>query len=242
MLLRAGAAHVTAIDVGYGQLAWSLRSDPRVTAMDRVNVRGLRTGQLGYAPDLVTADLSFISLTLVLPALAACAAPDADFLLLVKPQFEAGKEKVGAGGVVRDPATREAAVTRVARSAGENGLGVMGVTASPLPGPAGNVEYFLWLRRGAPALDDAAVSTGDRGGTPLMSGPMNTKRTVLVVVHTGRKEALRSARQVVEMLTRAAMVVRVLAPEADDLGCAGVDVVPAAGGGAGRGGRDRGRR
>ena len=115
VLLRAGAAHVTAIDVGYGQLAWSLRSDPRVTAMDRVNVRGLRTGQLGYAPDLVTADLSFISLTLVLPALAACAAPDADFLLLVKPQFEAGKEKVGAGGVVRDPATREAAVTRVAR-------------------------------------------------------------------------------------------------------------------------------
>ena len=157
VLLRAGAAHVTAIDVGYGQLAWSLRSDPRVTAMDRVNVRGLRTGQLGYAPDLVTADLSFISLSLVLPALAMCAAPDADFLLLVKPQFEAGKEKVGAGGVVRDPATREAAVTRVARCAGEHGLGVMGVTASPLPGPAGNVEYFLWLRRGAPALDEAAV-------------------------------------------------------------------------------------
>ena len=158
VLLRAGAAHVTAVDVGYGQLAWPLRTDPRVTVMDRVNVRGLRPGQLGYAPDLVTADLSFISLTLVLPALAACAAPGADFLLLVKPQFEAGKGKVGTGGVVRDPATRQEAVTRVARCAGAHGLGVMGVTASPLPGPAGNVEYFLWLRGGAPPLDTTAVS------------------------------------------------------------------------------------
>ena len=158
VLLRAGAAHVTAVDVGYGQLAWSLRTDPAVTVMDRVNVRGLRPGQLEYAPDLVTADLSFISLTLVLPALAACAAPDADFLLLVKPQFEAGKGKVGTGGVVRDPATRQEAVTRVARCAGEHDLGVMGVTASALPGPSGNVEYFLWLRRGAPPLDEAAAA------------------------------------------------------------------------------------
>jgi 23S rRNA (cytidine1920-2'-O)/16S rRNA (cytidine1409-2'-O)-methyltransferase len=158
VLLRAGAAHVIAADVGYGQLAWRLRTDPRVTTMDRVNVRGLQPGQLSYAPDLVTADLSFISLTLVLPALAACAASTADFVFLVKPQFEAGKGKVGSGGVVRDRATREEAVTRVAHCAGEHGLGVMGVTASPLPGPAGNVEYFLWLRRGAPPLDAAAVS------------------------------------------------------------------------------------
>ncbi len=158
VLLRAGAAHVIAVDVGYGQLAWSLRTDPRVTAMDRVNVRDLRPGQLGYAPDLVTADLSFISLTLVLPVLTACAAPEADFLVLVKPQFEAGKGKVSAGGVVRDPATREEAVTRVARGGAEHGLGVMGVTASPLPGPAGNVEYFLWLRRGAPPFDPAAAT------------------------------------------------------------------------------------
>ncbi len=158
VLLRAGAAHVIALDVGYGQLAWSLRTDPRVTVMDRVNVRGLRPGQLEYAPDLVTADLSFISLTLVLPAIAACAAPDADFLLLVKPQFEAGRGKVGTGGVVRDPPTRQEAVTRVARCASDHDLGVMGVTASPLPGPSGNVEYFLWLRRGAPPLDDAAAA------------------------------------------------------------------------------------
>ncbi len=164
VLLRAGAAHVIAADVGYGQLAWRLRTDPRVTAMDRVNVRNLRPGQLSYAPGLVTADLSFISLTLVLPALAACAAAGADFVLLVKPQFEAGKGKVGAGGVVRDRATREEAVTRVARCGAGHGLGVMGVTASPLPGPAGNVEYFLWLRRGAPPLDAAAVSRAVRDG------------------------------------------------------------------------------
>jgi 23S rRNA (cytidine1920-2'-O)/16S rRNA (cytidine1409-2'-O)-methyltransferase len=151
VLLRAGAAHVVAVDVGYGQLAWSLRTDPRVTVMDRVNVRTL--AQVTPVPDLVVADLSFISLTLVLPALAACAAADADFVLLVKPQFEVGKGRVGAGGVVREATDRSAAIEKVAGAAAELGLGVRGVTASPLPGPAGNVEYFLWLRRGAPALD-----------------------------------------------------------------------------------------
>jgi 23S rRNA (cytidine1920-2'-O)/16S rRNA (cytidine1409-2'-O)-methyltransferase len=164
VLLRAGAAHVTAVDVGYGQLAWSLRTDPRVTVMDRVNVRGLLPGQLSGAPDLVTADLSFISLTLVLPALAACAAPDADFLLLVKPQFEAGRGNVGAGGVVRDPAVRQEAVAKVARCADDHGLGVLGVAASTLPGPAGNVEYFLWLRRGAPPLDADQLRAAIAGG------------------------------------------------------------------------------
>ena len=157
VLLRAGAAHVTAVDVGYGLLAWQLRTDPRVTVLERVNVRHLRPEQVQPAPDLVTADLSFISLTLVLPALTACAAPDGDFVLLVKPQFEAGKGRVGAGGVVRDPAVQAAAVTRVASCGRELGLGAAGVTASPLPGPAGNVEYFLWLRRDAPPLEDAAV-------------------------------------------------------------------------------------
>ena len=103
VLLRAGAAQVVAVDVGYGQLAWALRTDPRVTVLDRVNVRQLTPEQVAPAPGLVTADLSFISLSLVLPALAACAAPDADFVLLVKPQFEVGKGNVGAGGVVRDP-------------------------------------------------------------------------------------------------------------------------------------------
>jgi 23S rRNA (cytidine1920-2'-O)/16S rRNA (cytidine1409-2'-O)-methyltransferase len=157
VLLRAGAAGVVAADVGYGQLAWSLRADPRVTVLDRVNVRNLRPEQVAPAPALVTADLSFISLTHVLPALAGCAAPDADFVLLVKPQFEVGKGRVGAGGVVRDPALRAEAVAAVARSALGIGLGVCGVTASPLPGPSGNVEYFLWLRRGAPPLDDAEL-------------------------------------------------------------------------------------
>jgi len=157
VLLRAGAAHVVAVDVGYGQLAWSLRADPRVTVLDRVNVRNLQPGQVAPPPEVVTADLSFISLGQVLPALAACAAPDADFVLLVKPQFEVGKGKVGAGGVVRDPALRAESVAAVARAALDSGLGVRGMTASPLPGPAGNVEYFLWLRRGAPPLDDEAL-------------------------------------------------------------------------------------
>ena len=155
VLLRAGAAHVVAADVGYGQLAWSLRTDPRVTVLDRVNVRTLH--RVTPVPELVVADLSFISLTLVLPALAACAAPDADFVLLVKPQFEVGKGRVGAGGVVREAADRSASVRRVTDAAGQLGLGVLGVTASPLPGPAGNVEYFVWLRRGAPPLDEGQL-------------------------------------------------------------------------------------
>ena len=165
VLLRAGAAHVVAADVGYGQLAWPLRTDPRVTVMDRVNVRDL-TGASGLdpVPELVVADLSFISLTLVLPALVACAAPDADFVLLVKPQFEVGKGRVGAGGVVRDSADRSASVRKVTGAAAELGLGVLGVTASPLPGPAGNVEYFVWLRRGAPPLDEDQLERAIKEG------------------------------------------------------------------------------
>ncbi|GLW08378.1 TlyA family rRNA (cytidine-2'-O)-methyltransferase [Microtetraspora sp. NBRC 13810] len=159
VLLRAGAAHVVAVDVGYGQLAWSLRTDERVTVMERVNVRDLAPGDVGEPPTLVVGDLSFISLRLVLPALAACAAPAADFVMLVKPQFEVGKEKVGAGGVVRDPGLRAGAVRESAAAARALGLDVRGVTASPLPGPSGNVEYLLWMGRGAGAppltgLDD----------------------------------------------------------------------------------------
>ncbi len=163
VLLRGGAAHVVAVDVGYGQLAWSLQTDERVTVLDRVNVRSLSPAQVAPPPEVVVADLSFISLALVLPALVECAAPDADFVVMVKPQFEVGKEQVG-GGVVRDPALRAAAVTGVAEAAAGLGLGVAGITASPLPGPAGNVEYFLWLRRGAAPLDEAmlrrAIETG----------------------------------------------------------------------------------
>jgi 23S rRNA (cytidine1920-2'-O)/16S rRNA (cytidine1409-2'-O)-methyltransferase len=157
VLLQAGAEHVVAVDVGYGQLAWALRSDPRVTVLERVNVRQLRPEQVAPAPGLVTADLSFISLGLVLPALVACATADADFVLLVKPQFEVGRGNVGAGGVVRDPGQRAAAVSAVAGAALRLGLGVEGVVASPLPGPSGNVEYFLWLRRAAPPLEPVAL-------------------------------------------------------------------------------------
>ncbi|MGH3341941.1 MAG: TlyA family RNA methyltransferase [Carbonactinosporaceae bacterium] len=157
VLLEQGAAGVVAVDVGYGQLAWSLRTDPRVTVLERTNARELRPEQVGEPAGLVVADLSFISLRLVLPALRACVRADADFLMLVKPQFEVGRDDVPSGGVVRDPELRCSAVQAVGTAAGRLGLGVAGVTASPLPGPAGNVEYFLWLREGAPALDLAQV-------------------------------------------------------------------------------------
>ena len=157
VLLRRGAAHVVAVDVGYGQLAWELRQDERVSILDRTNIRHLTGEMLGEAIDLVVADLSFISLTLVLPALAAVSKAEADFVIMVKPQFEVGREKLGAGGVVRDPALRKSAVIDVAESAYDVGLGTLGIAASPLPGPAGNVEYFLWLRRGAPQIDEGAL-------------------------------------------------------------------------------------
>jgi 23S rRNA (cytidine1920-2'-O)/16S rRNA (cytidine1409-2'-O)-methyltransferase len=153
VLLRAGAAEVVAVDVGYGQLAWSLRTDPRVRVHERTNVRTLTPDAIGGPVALTVADLSFISLRLVLPALAACTQPDGDLLLMVKPQFEVGRERVGAGGVVRDPALRAEAVREVAAAGEAEALGAAGVAASPLPGPAGNVEIFLWLRRGAPPLD-----------------------------------------------------------------------------------------
>jgi 23S rRNA (cytidine1920-2'-O)/16S rRNA (cytidine1409-2'-O)-methyltransferase len=165
VLLRAGAAHVVAVDVGYGQLAWSLRTDERVTVLDRVNVRALEPAQVAPPPpQVVVADLSFISLTLVLPALVRCAAPDADFALMVKPQFEVGKGRVGAGGVVRSPQDRADAVRTVCQAAAGLGLGVRGVTASPLPGPSGNVEYFVWFARGAPPLDEAALRAAIEAG------------------------------------------------------------------------------
>ena len=167
VLLRRGVAHVVAVDVGYGQLAWSLRSDERVTVMDRTNVRSLTVEDLPYRPDLVVSDLSFISLRLVLPTLAALATADADLLLMVKPQFEVGREALaaqGSGGVVRDPLLRQAAVLDVARSALAAGLGTAGVAASPLPGPSGNVEYFLHLRADAPAPDPGSVEEAVRTG------------------------------------------------------------------------------
>jgi 23S rRNA (cytidine1920-2'-O)/16S rRNA (cytidine1409-2'-O)-methyltransferase len=158
VLLRAGAAEVVAVDVGYGQLAWSLQSDARVTVKDRTNVRELTLEDIDGKPvDLVVGDLSFIPLGLVLPALLRCSAPGADLVLMVKPQFEVGRERLGSGGVVRSAALRAEAVLGVAGQAAGLGLGTLGVTASPLPGPSGNVEYFLWLRAGAPAVDAADV-------------------------------------------------------------------------------------
>ena len=169
VLLRAGAREVVAVDVGYGQLAWQLQTDPRVLVVDRTNVRELTLDQIGGVPaELVVGDLSFISLTLVLPALVRCAGADADFSLMVKPQFEVGRDRLGAGGVVRDTALHAEAVRTVAARAGALGLGVRAVEASPLPGPSGNVEYFLWLAAGAAPLDEAvlasAIENGPAGG------------------------------------------------------------------------------
>jgi 23S rRNA (cytidine1920-2'-O)/16S rRNA (cytidine1409-2'-O)-methyltransferase len=171
VLLRAGAKEVIAVDVGYGQLAWRLQTDARVVVVDRTNVRDLTLGHIGgAAAELIVGDLSFISLTLVLPALLRCAVPETDLALMVKPQFEVGRDRLGAGGVVRDPELRADAVRTVAAAAWTLGLGVLGVTASPLPGPSGNVEYFVWLRAGAPPLDETqlarAVAEGPAGAVP----------------------------------------------------------------------------
>jgi 23S rRNA (cytidine1920-2'-O)/16S rRNA (cytidine1409-2'-O)-methyltransferase len=150
-LLRHGAAHVTCVDVGYGELDWRLREDPRVTVRERLNARHLRAGDLPYRPDLIVMDLSFISLDKVLPAAGACAAPSFDLLALVKPQFEVGRGRVGKGGVVRDPRDRLAALVAAGEAAREAGLSVQGYCSSGLPGPAGNRESFMWCTESARA-------------------------------------------------------------------------------------------
>ncbi len=157
VLLKRGVAKVIAVDVGYGQLAWELRNDPRVQVLDRTNVRHISPEIIGERIALIVADLSFISLTMVIPALKSVSTDETDYLVMVKPQFEVGREKLGAGGVVRDSQLRKQAIVDVANSAFELGLGCLGVCASPLPGPAGNVEYFLWLKAGAPLLSDAII-------------------------------------------------------------------------------------
>jgi 23S rRNA (cytidine1920-2'-O)/16S rRNA (cytidine1409-2'-O)-methyltransferase len=154
-LLQRGASRVAALDVAYGELDWRIRNDPRVTVIERTNARSIERGGLPYAPDLIVADLSFISLTKVLPAVLACAAPRFDCLALVKPQFELGRGRVGKGGVVRDAGDRREALHGVARAARERlGCAVLGFASSKLPGPAGNRETFVWLaeagRPGAP--------------------------------------------------------------------------------------------
>lgn len=162
VLLDRGATQVIAVDVGYGQLVWRLRSDERVVVHDRTNVRALEPEAIGGPVELTVADLSFISLRTVLPALAACTV--GELLPMVKPQFEVGRRRLGSGGVVRDPELRCAALVDISASARALGLRLAGAVASPLPGPSGNVEYFLHLRRDGPDVGDdalaAAVSAG----------------------------------------------------------------------------------
>ncbi|MCK7674611.1 TlyA family RNA methyltransferase [Corynebacterium pygosceleis] len=159
--LRRGASEVAAVDVGYGQLIWRLQNDPRVTVLDRTNVRSLTPDLLGGRFDAMVGDLSFISLKLVLPAIRDCLVPGADLLPMVKPQFEVGKDRLGSGGVVRSPELRAEVTCDIARFAGNLGMRCRGVVASPLPGPSGNVEYFLWLVNGADTADGAQPLPGD---------------------------------------------------------------------------------
>jgi len=161
VLLQRAAAAVIAVDVAYGELHWRLRQDPRVTVLERTNARSLRAEALPFRPDLIVADVSFISLTKVLPAVLACAADRFDCLAMVKPQFEAGRDRVGKGGVVRDQETRIETLVSVAESARADGYAVMGFAPSDLPGPSGNRETFAWLaepgRSGAVAEVEAAA-------------------------------------------------------------------------------------
>lgn len=168
--LTRGARAVHAVDVGYGQLIWRLQNEPRVYVHDRTNVRTLTPEMLGEPVDMMVGDLSFISLQLVLPALAACVREGADLLPMVKPQFEVGKDRLGHGGVVRSQTLRAEVTKNVAIEAMKYGLSTKGVVASPLPGPSGNVEYFLWLLKdGAasmPPMDelDSMVNTAMKEG------------------------------------------------------------------------------
>jgi 23S rRNA (cytidine1920-2'-O)/16S rRNA (cytidine1409-2'-O)-methyltransferase len=158
-LLQAGAAHVVAVDVAYGELHWRLRSDTRVTVIERRNARSLSRSELPYAPDLIVIDVSFISLAKVLGAVLACAAARFDCLALVKPQFEVGRGQVGKGGVVRDGEARRGALVAVARAALATDASVLGFASSGLPGPKGNLETFVWLAeagRGGIDLEAAA--------------------------------------------------------------------------------------
>ncbi len=144
-LLQDGAEHVVAVDVAYGELDWRLRNDARVTVLERCNARALRADELPYAPDLIVGDVSFISLTKVLPAVLACAAPRFDALAMIKPQFEVGRDRIGKGGVVRDPEARRGALVGVASAARSLGFAVLGFASSGLAGPKGNLETFVWL-------------------------------------------------------------------------------------------------
>lgn len=160
VLLQHGAAKVYAVDVGYGQLAWKLRTDDRVVNLERTNLRYVSPEQIPKPIDLAVMDVSFISIRLVIPAVKALLKPDADYICLIKPQFEAGREEVGKKGVVRDPAVHEQVVLGILEFARQSGFTVMGLDYSPIKGPEGNIEYICHLKNGlydAPNIDVSAV-------------------------------------------------------------------------------------
>ena len=160
-LLQHGAARVYAVDVGYGQLAWSLRQDPRVVVLERCNIRHLTPDKLDIPPTFFTADCSFISLTKVLPAVLPLLGPDPAGIVLIKPQFEAGKSQVGKGGVVRDTAIHDAVIERIRRYCQELGFQHFEVIPSPLLGPAGNREFLAYLNMYRPVASDTGVPTSN---------------------------------------------------------------------------------
>jgi 23S rRNA (cytidine1920-2'-O)/16S rRNA (cytidine1409-2'-O)-methyltransferase len=164
-LLKGGAAAVIALDVGYGQIDWRLRNDARVIVLERTNVRYLESKDLPWSPEGVTVDLSFISLTKVLPALVKVATDDADFILLVKPQFEAGRDAVGKGGVVTDPQQWRAAIIQVIDAAAALRLGLIDCVVAEPPGASGNREFFVHLRRGGSASSEVVDREIERAST-----------------------------------------------------------------------------
>lgn len=158
--LQNGAARVYAIDVGYGQLAWKLRGDERVIVRERTNIRGVRPRDIGEAVDLIVMDVSFISTTLIFPVLQPLLKPEGMIVSLIKPQFEAGRDQVGKNGVVRDPKIHAAVLQRTIAAAQAAGLGCHGVTASPIQGPEGNIEFFILLHNGGPGRPETAERIG----------------------------------------------------------------------------------
>ncbi|MFD2025314.1 TlyA family RNA methyltransferase [Promicromonospora aerolata] len=203
VLLRRGAAHVVAVDVGHDQLVPALRADDRVTVVEGLNVRDLTPADLPRSPDLLVADLSFISLTVVLPAVASVLRPGAQVLLMVKPQFEVGRERLGSGGVVRDPALHAETVRAVARAAEQAGLRTRAVVPSPLPGPSGNREFFLWLGFDADGAETSEHALADAVETavawlPVPGEPGERPDHPLeppAVVVRGRSDAAQSTQQ-----------------------------------------------
>ena len=168
VMLQQGARSVYAVDVGYGQLAWSLREDPRVRVMEKTNIRYVTPEDIDEAPSFVSIDVSFISLTKVLPPVAALLAEKAELVCLIKPQFEAGREQVGKKGVVRDPVVHRDVITAVTAFAKENGFVPKGLTYSPIKGPEGNIEYLLYLLHGMPQ-EGVSVTQADIAETVEMA-------------------------------------------------------------------------